>query len=387
MPNHPLEFNLSNGSTLDATPNARLHGSSSPLKTDLDHTAKSSSTSRPSATAQTTPGKLVSGISATPSQDLIYNGGKTIANLQYANLYVGGSQSWNSSDIQSIDTSLNAVMTDSTLNNILSQYFNNKPITSTFLGSTFLSGSAPSAVSQNSLESYISWLDQAGDLNGFNLGSTVFNFMLPSGTVLSGEGADSLNGLGGYHGSVHVNASGKSDTVYYAVGAYSQTFANGTSNGVSMFNQPWKNVVATFYHELSEARTDPDVEDVNRTGNSRYAGWLSAKGNECGDFPVAEGGKAVFLEVPLANGKGTVPIQLQYSNRVHGPENPYAGQVASRSLTTIAALSNPTQTTQALDLSELAPRTASKTRMDTAQTEPQKVHQKREFFKDESLQT
>jgi hypothetical protein len=27
-------------------------------------------------------------------------------------------------------------------------------------------------------------------------------------------------------------------------------------------------------------------------------------------------------EVPLADGSGTVPVQFQYSNAVHGPEGP-----------------------------------------------------------------
>ena len=32
----------------------------------------------------------------------------------------------------------------------------------------------------------------------------------------------------------------------------------------------------------------------------------------------------VMSEVPLANGKGTVPIQLMWSNAVGGPEGPIA---------------------------------------------------------------
>jgi hypothetical protein len=36
---------------------------------------------------------------------------------------------------------------------------------------------------------------------------------------------------------------------------------------IVVFDQPWKNVVATFYHELNEARTDADVEDAIRAGN------------------------------------------------------------------------------------------------------------------------
>ena len=84
------------------------------------------------------------------------------------------------------------------------------------------------------------------------------------------EDADSKHGLGGYHGSVHVTSDGSDVTVYYAVGVYSEG-----DNGIPAFNQSWKNVVATFYHELNEARTDADVEDVNRTNNDSLLGWYS----------------------------------------------------------------------------------------------------------------
>ena len=85
-------------------------------------------------------------------------------------------------------------------------------------------------------------------------------------------------------------------------------------------------MVATLYHELNEARTDPDGEDAIRLGNqpgaTHFLGWTSMKGEEIGDFPIFEARPLalVFKEVPLANGNGTVPIQLQYSNAVHGPE-------------------------------------------------------------------
>jgi hypothetical protein len=89
-------------------------------------------------------------------------------------------------------------------------------------------------------------------------------------------------------------------------------------------------VIATFYHELNEARTDPDVEDAIRAGNSRNAvkflGWTSSQGEECGDFPVFEANplSVVFKEVPLTAGPGMVPVQFQYSNAVNGPEGPIA---------------------------------------------------------------
>jgi hypothetical protein len=83
-------------------------------------------------------------------------------------------------------------------------------------------------------------------------------------------------------------------------------------------------VVATFYHELNEARTDPDVDDVINGGSVHLLGWTSRQGEECGDFPVFEANplSEVFVEVPLASGHGTVPVQLMYSNAVHGPEGP-----------------------------------------------------------------
>ena len=137
--------------------------------------------------------------------------------------------------------------------------------------------------------------------------------------------ADSLHGLGGYHGSIHVGAQ----TIYYAVGVYSEMQADGTENGIVVFDQPWKNVVGTFYHELNEARTDADVEDAIKAGDDpaaiKFLGWTSKQGEECGDFPVFESGNQlslVFQEVELASGAGTVPVQFEYSNHVHGPEGP-----------------------------------------------------------------
>ncbi len=109
------------------------------------------------------------------------------------------------------------------------------------------------------------------------------------------------------------------------MGVYSET-RNGQTNGIDAFDTPWKNVVATFYHELNEARTDADVEEANNQEKDSLLGWVSREGEECGDYPIFEAAdlSLVFKEVPLANGAGTIPIQFQYSNQVHGPEGPIA---------------------------------------------------------------
>ena len=304
------------------------------------------------------PTAIAPGVPPSPDHDLKYQGGKTIQNLRFTNFYVGG-DAWDAGDIANIDKALTEAMSDQDLNNVMVQYFPG-PITTSFDGSQPLPGAAPLVMSQGDVEQLVTTLYTRAKLTGHDLTSTVFNFMLPPGTVLNtdttttGGGqqvaaaakkqvaavkshivvpqddADSLNGLGGYHGSVHVSGA---DIVYYAVGVYSQTEADGTVNGIPVFAEPWKNVVATFYHELNEARTDADVEDAIRAGNENdpnansFLGWVSDQGEEVGDYPVSEAGgnlTEVFQEVELTDNSGTVPVQFMYSDAVHGPEGPIA---------------------------------------------------------------
>ena len=284
------------------------------------------------------PEVLAPGVSPTPAHDLLFHGGKIIANLVFTNFYIAGN-AWQQGDIQQIDSALSAAMADPNLNNVMAQYFGGTPPTTIFRPSQMLPGSPPARVSQGDVEQMVTALQADGRLTGFDLGSSVFNFMLPPGTILNDnpapggaqrapkadqrrsvpeeDEADSLHGLGGYHGSVQ----GTGATIYYAVGVYSET-SGGQTNGIPVFDQPWKNVVATFYHELNEARTDPDVEAVIDGGSPTLLGWTSRQGEECGDFPVFEANPLtlVFQEVPVAG--GIAPIQFMYSNYVHGPEGP-----------------------------------------------------------------
>ena len=300
---------------------------------------------------------VASGLPSTPEHDLLFHGGRIIQSLTYTNFYVSGN-SWTQSDRDNIDQALAAAMTDERLNNVMAQYFPGGRPTTTFAGSVLLTGPPPATVSQGDVENLVRRLFRDGRLAGFDLTSTVFNFLLPPGTVLNtdevptvgllnaqadteSEGGsssipheeeDSTDGLGGYHGSIHIRQGDSRVTLYYAVGVYSERRVSGSQNGIVAFDEPWKNVVATFYHELNEARTDPDVEDAIRTNEERFLGWTSKQGEECGDFPVFEANplQKVFREVPLTNGEGTVPVQFQYSNFIHGPEGPIVAPHAPR---------------------------------------------------------
>jgi hypothetical protein len=292
--------------------------------------------SRACATA-VRPEEIAPGVGPSPDHDLLFHGGWTIPALVYKSFYLGGRDAWPATDQQNIDQALAAAMSHAGLNNVMCQYFTRMP-TCQSAPSEILPGPPPALVNKTDVEALVASLQAQGRLDGFDLSSTVFNFLLPSGTVLtddsagksehqraassqSEEAARSPEGLGGYHGSTKTGGV----VPYYAVGVYSET-RNGQTNGIDAFGSPWKNVVATFYHELSEARTDADVEEANNQGKDSLLGWVSSEGEECGDYPIFEAADLalVFKEVPLVNGAGTVPVQFQYSNQVHGPEGPIA---------------------------------------------------------------
>jgi hypothetical protein len=312
-----------------------------PMNVFVGKSSRAETRFRNSAGLPIDPQALAPGLPATPEHNLINHGGKTIHDLNFSNFYIGGATSWNQDDIKSIDKSLAAAMSDRPLNNVMTQYFGDDNISSVFNGSKILDGNPPTDYFQSDVEKLVTDLFSQGKLDESDLKNAVFNFMLPKGTILhtgvsNGNGGarlvkssakagfpereedDSTHGLGGYHGSVH---SGNA-TLYYAVGVYSEG-----QNGIPVFNQPWKNVVATFYHELNEARTDANVEDVINSGNNdpqtlKLLGWTSAEGEECGDFPVFEANPLTQVFKEVAAGNLTVPIQFQYSNAVNGPEGP-----------------------------------------------------------------
>jgi hypothetical protein len=240
--------------------------------------------------------------------DLQYLGGKTLPQLAFRLVYLGR---WSAADRRALDASLPAAMSDPGLNDVVAQYFPGETIDSTFTGSTAGRDAVSTRLDKPEVESLVRHLGP-GD-------GAVTCLLLPRGVVLVDGDVTSERGLAGYHGSLHV--SGR--TLYYAVAVYSE----GT-NGIVAFDEPWKNVCATLYHELQEVRTDPDVEDAIRARRSpdatHFLGWYSPRGGEIADIPIAEADGQLGLvmkEVPLAAG-GTAPVQLLWSNRVGGPEGP-----------------------------------------------------------------
>ena len=179
----------------------------------------------------------------------IFTAAKIITDLHFMNFFVGA-DAWAASDISNLNENLAAARSDTGLNNVMEQYFPGS-ITSTFDGSGSLAGPAPVTFSQGDVEALVASLEAQGRFAGRDLQSTVFNFMLPTGTILNADEAttssvsraaltskdtdkkkspipddddgDSTQRLGGYHGSVHIGG----DTLYYAIGVFSEVRPDG----------------------------------------------------------------------------------------------------------------------------------------------------------------
>ena len=270
------------------------------------------------------PRAIAPGISPAPLEDLLFHGGKVVPQMEFQNVYLGSTSDWKQRDVDAIDTAIALAMRDRRLNNVMVQYFPGATVSCDPRPSFVAGGARPQRIDEPDVQKIAIDLYKSGAVAKRDLGSTIFNLILPPGAVLALGRSSSLNGLGGYHGSVHFTSGGKRVTLYYSANVYSEFLSSGRENGIVAFDQPWKNVVGTLYHELNEFRTDADVNDAIETNQDHFLGWMSRQGHECGDQPifVASSLDLVFKQVRV--GKKRVPVQFMFSNAVHGAEGPIA---------------------------------------------------------------
>jgi hypothetical protein len=275
-------------------------------------------------TAWPMPKAIAPGISPAPLDDLIFHGGKIVAQMEFQNVYLGGQASWKARDITSIDAAIKLAMQDRRLNNVMVQYFHNAALTCDMRESFVLEEAKPQMLDEPDVQAVVTSLYDNSLIKKNDLDSALFNLILPSGTVLKLDGSSSLNGLGGYHGSLHIKRGGKNITLYYSANVYSEIQANSRENGIAVFNKPWKNVVGTLYHEINEFRTDADVNDAIQNNSNDFLGWTSRRGQEVGDQPIfaATNLNQVFKEVKASTSSKRIPVQFMFSNAVHGAEGP-----------------------------------------------------------------
>ena len=248
--------------------------------------------------------------------------------MEFQNIFLGGQASWLPSDTDSIDTAITLAMQDRKLNNVVKQYFDRGVnLTCDPRPLLVLEEAKPATLDQPAAKQLVTRPLQQGQLSHSDFGTTIFNLVLPPGTVLKLDQDNSLGGLSGFHEWVHFQHNGRSQTAYFSANVFSQTLEGGQVNGIPAFDASWKDVVGTLYHEINEFRTDADVGDAIATGNDDgVLGWMGTQG-EIGDQPIAMADQLghlqrVFQEVQSSTGGRRVPVQFLYSNAVHGAEGP-----------------------------------------------------------------
>ncbi len=264
---------------------------------------------------------LAPGVSASPKDDLVFRGGKTLPKMAFQNIYLGRPSDFTGGDVENIDDAITRVMRDEPLKNIVQQYFT-KPLQYDIAPSVILNENRANEMDEPDVQNKVIDLFDRNLILASDLDRTIFNLILAPDTVLKLQGSSSLAGLGGYHGSVHFSRNGQTRTLYYSANVYSAIRA-GKRNGIPFFSSPWKNVVCTLYHELIESQTDPDVGDAIRQNDRRFIGFNSNRGQEIGDQPISNNSlDRVFKEVLTLPGPKPTPVQFMFSNKVHGAEGP-----------------------------------------------------------------
>jgi hypothetical protein len=265
---------------------------------------------------------LAPGVSASPTDDLVFRGGKTLPQMGFQNIYLGRPSDFASKDVESIDDAITRLMRDEQLKNVVQQYFPGKKLAYDVAPSVLLDENRRNEMDEPDVQNKIIDLFDRNLILATDQDRTVFNLILAPDTVLKLSGSSSLAGLGGYHGSVHFSRNGQNRTLYYSANVYS-AIRSGRRNGIPFFSSPWKNIVCTLYHELIESQTDPDVGDAIRQNDRRFIGYNSNRGQEIGDQPIAANSlDRVFKEILTLPGPKPTPVQFMYSNAVHGAEGP-----------------------------------------------------------------
>jgi Bacterial pre-peptidase C-terminal domain len=265
---------------------------------------------------------LAPGVGASPSDDLVFRGGKTLPSMAFQNIYLGRASDFAGGDVESIDDAITRLVRDAQLKNIIQQYFPGKTVAYDVAPSVILDENRRNEMDEPDIQNKVIDLFDNNLIQATDLDRTIFNLILAPDTVLRLQGSSSLAGLGGYHGSVHFSRGGQTRTLYYSANAYS-AIRHGRRNGIPFFSTPWKNVVCTLYHELMESQTDPDVGDAIRQNDLDFIGFNSNGGQEIGDQPISANSlDRVFKEVMTLPGPRPTPVQFMFSNAVHGAEGP-----------------------------------------------------------------
>ena len=131
------------------------------------------------------PDAIARGIPPDASADLVFHGGKTVPQMEFQNIFLGGQASWQASDIDQINTAITLAMQDRKLNNVVKQYFDSGVnLTCDARPLLVLEEAKPDQLDEPGVQQLVSRLLQQGKVSDSDLGTTIFNLLLPPGSVL-----------------------------------------------------------------------------------------------------------------------------------------------------------------------------------------------------------
>jgi hypothetical protein len=284
---------------------------------------------------------------------------RKIQNLTYKVFYIGSGSLWGALDAerQNIDACLEAAMTDTSLNTVFEQYFDQQTVCTSVIPSALVNPEMawPPSVCRQDFKKWILMLYDNNELlakgsSYDDYQSFAVLFVCPPGTILddtddggggsqnarpdsdAAHGNSLSKGIGGFH-SFFTNVDGR--TIYYAASTWSDGENGAAVPGATPGAEgwaPWKNVCAALYHELAEIRTNPDVACEGKADWYQDTKDKPNDGPEIGDLPILYGiyqcqqPARYFQEVGvdgLKHNDGKAPIELLWSNHDNEPWHPH----------------------------------------------------------------
>jgi hypothetical protein len=221
-----------------------------------------------------------------------YFGGGVLNHTDVTNMYLGDyfATSAGSADAKKNDAFMSDLVQNKNMVGLWNQYGVGAGTTegSVKLGGSYKSGQK---ITQGQIETMLQQAISSGKVNPGD--QSIYNFVLPPGAVLAtSDGTTSTQGLGGFHGSIHT-PDGKE--VFYSANAFSHG-----SNGIDFTGKGdgIDNVTITESHEISEAVTDPHVQDAIDTNDYGKLGWMDVTTNsgEIGDVEVNDASPGTPLD-------------------------------------------------------------------------------------------
>src|SRR3977135_440930 len=139
-------------------------------------------------------GALAPGVSASPTDDLVFRGGKVLPQMGFQNIYLGRPSDFASDDVEHIDAAITRIMRDEQLKSVIQQYFPGKTLAYDVAPSVILDENRANEMGEPDVQNKIIDLFDRNLILASDHDRTIFNLVLPPDTILKLDGSSSERG-------------------------------------------------------------------------------------------------------------------------------------------------------------------------------------------------